>query len=323
MEDKISVIIPVYNCEKFLKRCIDSVINQTYKNLEIIAINDGSTDSSLEILNDFLEKDDRIIVKNNENHGVSFTRNFGLNISTGKYFMFVDADDSLEECAIEILYRTLKEKNVDVVRGNYRLLNNEGKVILNGKLLDCMGNIIRSPKDEIGKFLYIKNNIPCYSVLLLIDSKYKVNFSEELSFMEDTVFYYDLLININSIVLIPDIIYNYYKNESSRVNKNENYERNIYQILKVNSILESKNIKYKDKLNCKHITIILSYLDKIYKISKKAYIQILNNLFKNETYISMLNNIDYSGWNKMTIFKIKLLKNKMYYILGFLFKLKK
>ena len=90
---KISVIVPVYNTQPFLERCLQSIINNTYKNIEIICINDGSTDRSLNILNVYAAQDNRIILVNQHNRGISAARNAGLNIATGEYISFIDSDD--------------------------------------------------------------------------------------------------------------------------------------------------------------------------------------------------------------------------------------
>lgn len=90
---KISVVIPVYNASEYLQKCLDSLVYQTYSNLEIICINDGSTDSSLEILEEYAKKDSRIVIKSQENSGASVARNFGMKVATGDYISFVDADD--------------------------------------------------------------------------------------------------------------------------------------------------------------------------------------------------------------------------------------
>ena len=92
-QGKISVIVPVYNVEKYLRRCVDSILNQTYRNLEIILVNDGSTDSSLQICNEYVQKDARIVVINKPNGGLSSARNAGLDAATGDYIGFVDSDD--------------------------------------------------------------------------------------------------------------------------------------------------------------------------------------------------------------------------------------
>ena len=94
--EKISIIMPIYNCEKYLKRSIESVLNQTYKNLELILINDGSTDNSLKVCREYERKDDRVQVIDKKNGGVSSSRNAGFKIATGEYVTFVDADDWIE-----------------------------------------------------------------------------------------------------------------------------------------------------------------------------------------------------------------------------------
>src|SRR5699024_165398 len=93
---KLSIIVPIYNSEKRLGRCLNSIINQSYKNIEIILVNDGSTDTSLEICNEFKKKDSRVKVINKENEGVALARNDGLLVATGDYIAFVDSDDYLD-----------------------------------------------------------------------------------------------------------------------------------------------------------------------------------------------------------------------------------
>lgn len=110
----ISVIIPVYNVEKYLNQCIESIINQTYKNLEIILIDDGSTDNSGEICENYSKKDPRIKVIHQKNSGVSSARNKGIDIATGKYINFIDSDDYIEEDMIEYLYGLLQQENADI-----------------------------------------------------------------------------------------------------------------------------------------------------------------------------------------------------------------
>ena len=111
----VSVIIPVYNVEKHLNKCLDSIVNQTYKNLEIIIINDGSKDASAEICREYAEKDNRIVFVSRENRGVSATRNEGIDLAHGDYFSFIDADDYLELDAYEYLISIINEKNVEAI----------------------------------------------------------------------------------------------------------------------------------------------------------------------------------------------------------------
>lgn len=119
MTEKVSVIIPIYNDEQFLRACLDSVVNQTYTNLEIILVDDGSTDQSGTICQEYAEKDDRIKVLREKNSGVGAATNAGLAMSTGDYVVLVDDDDWLNKQNVEILLNLLKKNGSDVAAGNY------------------------------------------------------------------------------------------------------------------------------------------------------------------------------------------------------------
>lgn len=125
MTEKITVIVPVYNVENYLNKCLDSLINQTYKNLEIIVINDGSTDNSGIICQEYAQKDNRIIYIEKENGGQSEARNMGLNRMTGSYVTFVDSDDWVELDYVEVLYNKLIEYQADIAVGNYYSYNEQ------------------------------------------------------------------------------------------------------------------------------------------------------------------------------------------------------
>ena len=127
-KELISVIVPVYNAEKYLQKCLDSILEQTYQNLEIIIINDGSTDNSGQICQEYEKQDDRIIYIEKENSGVSDTRNAGMNRMTGTYITFVDSDDWLEPNYVKFLYEKLIEHQADIVVGNYTSFNESNSV---------------------------------------------------------------------------------------------------------------------------------------------------------------------------------------------------
>ena len=113
---EISVIIPVYNTEKYLKECLKSVINQTFTDMEIICVNDGSTDSSKEVLEKYKKVDKRIkVIELQENRGLSYARNRGFDSSKGRYIYFLDSDDELERNAMEILYNEAEKEKLDVI----------------------------------------------------------------------------------------------------------------------------------------------------------------------------------------------------------------
>ena len=112
MNDLITIVVPIYNVEPYLKKSVSSIINQTYKNLEIILVNDGSTDNCAKICDEYSKIDSRIKVIHKENGGLSDARNAGINIATGKYISFVDADDYITNDYIEYMYTILKQYNV-------------------------------------------------------------------------------------------------------------------------------------------------------------------------------------------------------------------
>lgn len=115
----ISLIVPVYNLEKYISKCLDSLINQTHKNIEIICVNDGSDDNSLHIIEEYQSKDDRIIIINQKNQGVSQSRNNALKIARGRYIMFIDGDDWIDENTCEFALNRMIKNNVDAVIWTY------------------------------------------------------------------------------------------------------------------------------------------------------------------------------------------------------------
>ncbi len=133
MNDLISIIIPVYNVEKDLSDCLDSVINQTYKNIEIILIDDGSIDRSGTICDEYAKKDKRIKVYHTENKGVSDARNFGIVKSKGKYIAFIDSDDFVSKKYIEVLYTILIKNNADISQCLFKRFSDKKDIVENIK----------------------------------------------------------------------------------------------------------------------------------------------------------------------------------------------
>lgn len=129
----VSIIIPVYNSEKYIKKCLDSIINQTYKNLEVITINDGSTDDSLKILESYKKKFTVVKVYSQENSGIAKTRNKGIELASGKYLMFIDNDDFIDEKYVETFVKTIELQQADIVVGGYKRVDSKNKIIFHNK----------------------------------------------------------------------------------------------------------------------------------------------------------------------------------------------
>ncbi len=128
MEPLLSIIVPIYNVEKYLERCIDSIINQTYKNLEIILVDDGSKDASGIIADTYASKDDRIKVIHKENGGLSDARNHGLDQARGNYIIFIDSDDFIDSSMCEILFTIAEKYSSDIVSCNYYIFRDENRI---------------------------------------------------------------------------------------------------------------------------------------------------------------------------------------------------
>lgn len=159
MKEKVSIIVPVYNAEKYIERCLKSILNQTYKNLEIILINDGSTDNSLEILKEYENKYDSIKVYNQKNMGPAVTRNKGIQYVKTKYFMFIDSDDYIDLNYVETFYKTIQNTNYDVVMGGFKKTNGE-KISFVRKLNDGEFSkyVVTGPVSKIYRTDFIKEN---------------------------------------------------------------------------------------------------------------------------------------------------------------------
>jgi glycosyltransferase involved in cell wall biosynthesis len=151
VEELISVIVPIYKVEKYLKKCIDSIINQTYRNLEIILVDDGSPDRCGEICDDYKLKDERVVVIHKENGGLSDARNVGLDIAKGNYIMFVDSDDYIAENMVYKLYSSLKENNADMSLCTYVFVEEQYN------FASPIKDEVISGIDAIRKMLLLKN----------------------------------------------------------------------------------------------------------------------------------------------------------------------
>ena len=228
MDNLISVIVPVYNVEKYLDECIESIINQTYKNLEIILIDDGSTDKSPVICDSWAEKDGRIKAVHKTNGGVSSARNMGLELVTGDYVGFIDSDDFIENDFYELLMNNLNTYNADVSRCIYRYAYDDGHTKASDELNESIvlfennSDVLNDLHNSGHKSVVLWNKL--YKASLTKD----VRFDESLKVGEDVVFNYFAFKNANRMVCQDIPKYNYRMRESSSRYYDE-YNYNAFQ----------------------------------------------------------------------------------------------
>lgn len=211
---KISIIIPVYNAEKYLSECLKSLLRQTLKEIEIICINDGSSDNSLSILENFQLKDSRIKIINQKNSGVAVTRNNGISLATGEFIGFVDSDDWVDEDYFEKLYNAAKKFNSDVAAGDFY---RRGKILRSKKLKYKKEEFFVEPADKIKKafipkYNYIWNKIYKRESLLNLNIPF-----ENGRYYEDVIWIVKIIYYLKGFVTVPDTFYHYRKTEGSIV----------------------------------------------------------------------------------------------------------
>ncbi len=215
MEKKplISIIVPVYNVEKYIRRCVDSLINQTYKNLEIILIDDGSPDNSGAICDEYAERDNRIKVIHKENGGVSSARNVGLDNTSGEYIGFIDADDYIDFQMYEVLYNNLTDNEADISMCVYALENSSGEFIphYSSEITEAFDR-----EQAISEMLkQVKYTCSLWDKLFSARLIESVRFDEEISHNEDLLFVYQLMKKSDKAVYTSRPMYYYCKNEQS------------------------------------------------------------------------------------------------------------
>ncbi len=209
----ISVIVPIYKVEKYLEKCVASIVGQTYQNLEIILIDDGSLDNCPRICDAWAEKDNRIQVIHKENGGLSDARNAGLEVATGEYISFVDSDDWIEPTFLEVLYQTMRQQKADIVSCGVSYVNEQGTCI--GQKI-CSQPMITLSKVEALKQLVIEQEV----AQTVWNKLYKKSVLEEILFEvgrhhEDDFWTYRVFDRAVKVVVIQDALYNYLQRSSS------------------------------------------------------------------------------------------------------------
>ncbi len=212
-EPLISIIIPVYNAEKFLPACLDSVLAQTYKNWEAICVNDGSTDNSPQILAGYAAKDVRFHIISQSNSGVSTARNTGLQQATGKYLMYLDSDDIWHPQILEILQNVMEKSNADMGCFKYQEVYPDSDITFPKYPAEYKFTLCQTP---LISFIHrkIKTGILIWNKIYRMDKVKNISFCN-LKQGEDDVYSLSILLKISSIAMLDNVLYYYMQNPAS------------------------------------------------------------------------------------------------------------
>lgn len=293
---EISIIVPVYNVEKYIEKCIESICNQSFNDIEIILVNDGSTDSSKNICEDFKKKDNRIKLLNIENSGVSEARNRGLDIATGTYIMFCDSDDFLEKTWCEMLLKGIKSTGSDILISNVVRVNEDGQK---------SENIFSIENKTFNKYEAIRclmsgeqPFVPSYCWNKIIKKQVfeEIRFKSNLKFMEDDEIFSRLYLNCNKISYMGETYYNYLIRENSLTQEiQHNMELSLNALKAHSQCLENINHVYPDlcKLSYfKQINICYNSICRMIMLNKE------NSRYFNEFILHLKSLLPYIFRNK-------------------------
>ena len=189
--DLISVVVPIYNVERYVDRCISSIIKQTYRSVEIILVDDGSVDKSPQICDTYARNDERIKVVHKKNEGVGAARNYGMSIAQGKYLCFVDGDDFLPVTSLENLYKGIKENGVDLCCGCWTKISIKGDT-RNTYIDRIVPTVNKDDLIEVMDYEEIKGPVAKLYKTEIIKSR-ELLFPEDVKISEDTIIVYQYL----------------------------------------------------------------------------------------------------------------------------------
>jgi glycosyltransferase involved in cell wall biosynthesis len=294
----ISIVVPIYNVAQYLPSCLNTILNQTFKNFELILVNDGSTDESGEICDKFSQQDNRINVIHKDNNGVSAARNTGIEQSKGKYLAFVDPDDHLEASMYEKLYQKAEATGAEIVVCPIRTINQINNTVSTSAIWTGYENILN--KQDINNHIIpsIINNKPI-SLASSVNKLYKrelfdafnIRFEEKKSHSEDMRLNYKLIQRIDSLAYIEEPLYKYFIRK--RDSLTQVFRPNLLEYVRDNKRLllelcKSYNLE-KYSLNVKnHFThVTLSYLNEVVlsHLDNKKKKRILSEIINDEEFI--------------------------------------
>lgn len=333
--EKISVIVPVFNTEKYLERCILSITNQTYSNLEIILINDGSTDRSLEICNTYAINDNRITVIDKSNEGVSRARNTGLELSKGEYIAFVDSDDWIESDMFENMMKTIENTESEVCICNYYQDSQKKFLNINKKLLNTDEIVENLIKNMIGPLPVGSKNVnksimgtSCrYLIKRSMLEENNIKFSNEISLSEDLIFCIQFLFSTSSLSINPGAYYHYesISNSATRKFKPNFRQQNLLVYEKIKNICyENYGRHIEQNLDSMHIEMSISEI--VNQVHADNPVNIINkiknikDICTSSKFINILNKVTTGDLEISRHILFTLVRLKQYWLIYFLYK---
>ena len=300
---KVSVIVPVYNTEKYLAKCLDSLVNQTLKDIEIIVVNDGTKDNSEKIINEYLKKYSKIRYYKKENGGLSSARNYGIELANGEYVGFVDSDDYVKDGMFSKMYECAIKNNSDIVVCDTIMKKETSEYVLKSNL--------KYSEDAVRNYII---SYPMAPIRLVRKSLFKdYNFTEKILY-EDLCLMPTLAIMTSKISFLNEGLYYYVQRDSSIMTSAFNEKQ--LDIFKVLNNVKDKFIendlykKYEKEIEYLYITHLLRSASYRF-ISVNNYKELLNR-------INLIFKKDYPNWHKniyykKSSFKLKLICNLSYY----------
>jgi raffinose-raffinose alpha-galactotransferase len=285
----ISILIPVYNMELYIERCLQSIVNQSYKNLEVIIVNDGSTDNSLNLINEFAKADSRIQVIDKKNEGIGGACADGLKVAQGDYISFVDSDDYCELDMYRILSDYIIKEDVDLIQFCDRHFNSKNETI--GKWFDLKQILIKD-NAEIIKHQFEVIKVPSLACKIFRRNLFDGIESLKQNIGIDHLITYQILLKSNSLLVIPDAFYNVYIRADS-VSRSAYNESSINQ-----SVVLFKNLidMFQTKNNANLFNYILvHYINLIVVLGWSKYA----NSSKSELLDFIKNNCEFEKYYQM------------------------
>lgn len=290
----VTVVVPVYNVEKYLNRCIESIVNQTYKNLEIILVDDGSPDNCPQMCDEWAEKDNRIKVIHKENAGAGMARNTGLEAASGNYILFVDSDDYIDLKTVEKCIDSLKKTDADVVMFGRFSVSADGTLketpVVTDKFYFSGNQVINDILS--GLFVHergigISSCNKVYSLQLIREKNIKFKSEREI-LSEDAIFNLELFAYVKAVTIIPESFYYYFKNENSFSRSYKEDLQKLNNIFLKKCISLCKEYGYGNqiinRIRARYHIYALAGMKQIEfcDFSKEQKKELLNNFFKDE-----------------------------------------